>query len=35
MILPVVLAKRKAAGGRLKNGILEIDFLPQTEPTPS
>lgn len=26
MILPMVLAKRKAAGGRLVNGILEVDF---------
>ncbi len=31
MILPSVLAKRKAAGGRLTNGILEIDFLPLEE----
>ena len=28
MILPVVLAKRRAAGGALRDGILEIDFLP-------
>lgn len=28
MILPMVLAKRKAAGGRLVNGILEVDFQP-------
>lgn len=28
MILPTVLAKRRAAGGRLKEGILEIEFLP-------
>lgn len=31
MILPTVLAKRRAAGGRLNNGILEIDFLPVEE----
>ncbi len=31
MILPMVLAKRKAAGGRLREGILEIDFLPLAE----
>jgi len=31
MILPMVLAKRKAAGGRLSDGILEIDFLPLAE----
>lgn len=34
MILPMVLAKRKAAGGRLRDGVLEIDFLPLTEPAP-
>ncbi len=28
MILPSVLAKRKAAGGQLKDGILEIEFNP-------
>jgi arsenite-transporting ATPase len=28
MILPVVLAKRRAAGGALRDGMLEIDFLP-------
>jgi arsenite-transporting ATPase len=28
MILPAVLAKRKAAGGALRDGVLEIDFLP-------
>jgi arsenite-transporting ATPase len=28
MILPTVLAKRKAGGGRLLNGTLEITFLP-------
>jgi arsenite-transporting ATPase len=31
MILPMVLAKRKAAGGRLNDGVLEIDFLPEPE----
>jgi arsenite-transporting ATPase len=31
MILPMVLAKRKAAGGRLRDGTLEIDFLPLAE----
>ena len=31
MILPMVLAKRKAAGGRLRDDILEIDFLPLAE----
>ncbi len=31
MILPTVLAKRKAGGGRLRNGVLEIDFLPLAE----
>lgn len=31
MILPMVLAKRKAAGGRLHDGTLEIDFLPLAE----
>jgi arsenite/tail-anchored protein-transporting ATPase len=31
MILPMVLAKRKAAGGRLRDGVLEIDFLPLAE----
>jgi arsenite-transporting ATPase len=38
MILPTVLAKRKAAGGRLNDGVLEIDFLPLAEepvPQPS
>jgi len=39
MILPVVLAKRRAAGGALRDGILEIDFLPlepaqEVEPGP-
>ena len=28
MILPTVLAKRKAAGGWLRDGMLEIDFKP-------
>lgn len=28
MILPTVLARMKAAGGRLKNGTLEIEFEP-------
>lgn len=28
MILPNVLAKRRAGSGRLKDGILEIEFLP-------
>jgi arsenite-transporting ATPase len=33
MILPNVLAKRKAGSGRLVDGILEIEFLPNgTEP---
>lgn len=31
MILPAVLAKRRAGGGTLKNGMLEIEFLPLTE----
>jgi len=31
MILPTVLAKRKASGGRLNDGILEVDFLPLME----
>ena len=35
MILPMVLAKRKAAGGRLRDGILEIDFLPLAEAAPA
>lgn len=29
MILPTVLAKRKTAGGRLRDGMLEITFLPE------
>ncbi len=28
MILPTVLAKMRAGGGRLINGVLEIDFEP-------
>jgi arsenite-transporting ATPase len=28
MILPTVLAKRRAGGGSLQNGVLEITFLP-------
>ena len=28
MILPTVLAKRRAGGGTLQNGVLEITFLP-------
>jgi arsenite/tail-anchored protein-transporting ATPase len=28
MILPTVLAKRRAGGGRLNEGMLEIEFLP-------
>jgi arsenite/tail-anchored protein-transporting ATPase len=31
MILPTVLAKRKAASGRLQDGMLEIDFAPLAE----
>ena len=35
MILPTVLAKRRAGGGALKNGVLEITFLtPEEEPAP-
>lgn len=34
MILPAVLARRKAAGGTLSEGILEIEFLPLEEPAP-
>jgi arsenite/tail-anchored protein-transporting ATPase len=30
MILPTVLARRKAGGGRLKDGMLEITFLPES-----
>lgn len=35
MILPNVLAKRRAGSGRLKDGILEIEFLPQAPATPA
>ncbi len=31
MILPAVLAKRRAGGGRLQDGFLEITFLPEVE----
>ena len=31
MILPTVLAKRRTGGGTLKNGVLEITFLPPQE----
>ncbi len=31
MILPTVLAKRRAGGGRLRDGVLEITFLPVAE----
>lgn len=31
MILPTVLAKRRAGGGRMRGGALEITFLPVTE----
>jgi arsenite-transporting ATPase len=34
MILPTVLAKRRAGGGALVNGMLEISFLPP-EPEPA
>lgn len=35
MILPTVLAKRKAASGRLNDGFLEITFVaPEPEPQP-
>lgn len=34
MILPTVLAKRKATGGRLHKGVLEIDFAPLPEAPP-
>lgn len=33
MILPAVLAKRRAAGGALRDGMLEIDFMPLSEQT--
>ncbi len=32
MILPAVLAKRRAAGGALRDGMLEIDFMPVEKP---
>ncbi len=32
MILPAVLAKRRAAGGALRDGVLEIDFMPLERP---
>ena len=32
MILPAVLAKRRAAGGSLRDGMLEIDFMPLEKP---
>jgi arsenite-transporting ATPase len=32
MILPTVLAKRKATSGVLRNGVLEIDFAPPPPP---
>lgn len=35
MILPNVLAKRRAGNGRLKDGILEIEFLPQEPAVPA
>ncbi len=31
MILPTVLAKRRAGGGRLRDDVLEITFLPLEE----
>jgi arsenite/tail-anchored protein-transporting ATPase len=31
MILPTVLARRRAGGGRLQKGVLEIEFLPVEE----
>ena len=34
MILPAVLAKRKAVGGVLRDGALEIDFSPPPPPEP-
>jgi arsenite-transporting ATPase len=34
MMLPTVLAKRRAGGGRLRDGMLEITFLPG-EPEPA
>lgn len=35
MILPTVLAKRKAGSGRLLNGLLEIEFLTAESPADS
>jgi arsenite/tail-anchored protein-transporting ATPase len=35
MILPTVLARRKAGGGAMKDGVLEITFLPQEEAVPA
>lgn len=35
MILPTVLAKRRAAGGRLVDGVLEITFAPLKEAAPA
>lgn len=35
MILPMVLAKRKIAGGHLCDGFLEIDFLPLPKTAPA
>jgi arsenite-transporting ATPase len=38
MILPAVLAKRRAGGGRLRDGMLEITFLPgegEAQPEPA
>jgi arsenite-transporting ATPase len=32
MILPAVLAKRRAGGGALRDGMLEIDFMPLEKP---
>jgi arsenite-transporting ATPase len=33
MILPAVLAKRRAAGGTLRDGMLEINFMPLDQPS--
>jgi arsenite-transporting ATPase len=35
MILPAVLAKRRAGGGRLVDGVLEINFLPEEPAAPA
>jgi len=35
MILPNVLAKRRAGSGRLKDGVLEIEFLPLESAAPA